>query len=84
MIWCISILDGEAVYIIITNICLTECITLKMSLKLALVVKSDDDTKQTTLESTGLATYSNSESTVLSYSAIFEISWLRALNEVEE
>jgi two-component system sensor histidine kinase VicK len=40
--------------------------------KYSLVVELNDDTKQTTLESTGLATYSNSESTVLSYSAIFE------------
>ena len=47
--------------------------------KYSLAVELNDDTKQTTLESTGLATYSNSESTVLSYSAIFEISWLRAL-----
>lgn len=48
--------------------------------KYSLVVELNDDTKQTTLESTGLATYSNSESTILSYSAIFETSWLRALN----
>jgi hypothetical protein len=46
--------------------------------KFSLVVELNDDTKQTILESTGLATYSNSESTVLSYSAIFETSWLRA------
>ncbi len=42
--------------------------------KFSLVVELNDDTKQTILESTGLATYSNSESTVLSYSAIFETS----------
>jgi two-component system sensor histidine kinase VicK len=48
--------------------------------KYSLAVELNDDTKQTTLESTGLATYSNSESTVLSYTAIFETSWVRALN----
>jgi two-component system sensor histidine kinase VicK len=47
--------------------------------KYSLAVELNDDTKQTILESTGLATYSNSESTVFSYSAIFETSWVRAL-----
>jgi two-component system, OmpR family, sensor histidine kinase VicK len=47
--------------------------------KYSLVVELNDDTKQTILESAGLATYSNSESTVFSYSAIFETSWVRAL-----
>lgn len=58
----------------------TKVTALVADSKYSLVVELNDDTKQTTLESTGLATYSNSESTVLSYSAIFETSWLRALN----
>jgi sugar-specific transcriptional regulator TrmB len=58
----------------------TRVIALVVDSKYSLAVELNDDTKQTLLESIGLATYSNSESTVLSYSAIFEISWLRALN----
>jgi signal transduction histidine kinase len=34
-----------------------------------------DDTKQTAIEAIGLATYSNSQSTVLSYVSIFESLW---------
>jgi sugar-specific transcriptional regulator TrmB len=47
--------------------------------RFSLAVELNDDTKQTILDSAGLATYSNSESTVFSYSAIFETSWIRAL-----
>jgi two-component system sensor histidine kinase VicK len=43
--------------------------------KYSLVVELKDDTKQTTEEAIGLATYSNSKSTVLSYSSIFESLW---------
>jgi len=38
-------------------------------------VEVRDDTKQTSLEAVGLATYSNSQSTVLSYASIFETLW---------
>jgi signal transduction histidine kinase len=41
----------------------------------SLVIELKDDTKQTTEEAIGLATYSDSKSTVLSYSAIFENLW---------
>jgi two-component system, OmpR family, sensor histidine kinase VicK len=58
----------------------TRVIALVVDSKYSLAVELNDDTKQTILESIGLATYSNSESTVLSYSAIFEISWSRASN----
>jgi signal transduction histidine kinase len=40
-----------------------------------MVVELKDDTKQTTEEAVGLATYSNSKPTVLSYSSIFESLW---------
>ncbi|MGN6349210.1 MAG: ATP-binding protein, partial [Candidatus Nitrosocosmicus sp.] len=43
--------------------------------KYSLVIELKDDTKQTTEEAIGLATYSDSKSTVLSYSAIFENLW---------
>ena len=43
--------------------------------KHSLVVELKDDTKQTTEEAVGLATYSNSKPTVLSYSSIFESLW---------
>ena len=36
-------------------------------------VELKDDTKDSSSEATGLATYSNSEATVLSYTSIFEI-----------
>ena len=43
--------------------------------KYSLVTELKDDSKQTTEEAIGLATYSDSKSTVLSYSAIFENLW---------
>jgi two-component system, OmpR family, sensor histidine kinase VicK len=38
----------------------------------------DDDNYDSTVEVLGLATYSNSESTVLSFASIFETLWLQA------
>jgi signal transduction histidine kinase len=43
--------------------------------KYSLAVELKDDTKQTSNEAIGLATYSNSQSTVLSYASIFESLW---------
>jgi two-component system, OmpR family, sensor histidine kinase VicK len=43
--------------------------------KNSLAVELKDDTKQTSIEAIGLATYSNSQSTVLSYASIFESLW---------
>ena len=43
--------------------------------KYSLVIELRDDTKQITEEAIGLATYSNSKSTVLSYLSIFESLW---------
>jgi signal transduction histidine kinase len=43
----------------------------------SLVVELKDDTKETSYEAMGLATYSNSKSTVLSYMSIFETLWMQ-------
>ena len=43
--------------------------------KYSLAIELKDDTKQTSNEAIGLATYSNSPSTVLSYVSIFESLW---------
>src|SRR5215471_19182198 len=43
--------------------------------KYSLIIGLKDDTKQTSYEAIGLATYSNSQSTVLSYTSIFETLW---------
>jgi two-component system sensor histidine kinase VicK len=46
--------------------------------KYALVVELKDDTKNTSIEAMGLATYSNSNATVFSYVSIFESFWHQA------
>jgi two-component system sensor histidine kinase VicK len=43
--------------------------------KYSLTIELKDDTKQTSIEAIGLGTYSNSQSTVLSYASIFESLW---------
>ena len=45
--------------------------------KYSLAVELKDDTKDTSLDAIGLATYSNSKSTVLSYVSMFETLWLQ-------
>jgi signal transduction histidine kinase len=45
--------------------------------KYSLSAELKDDTKDTSLEAIGLATYSNSKSTVLSYVSMFETLWLQ-------
>jgi signal transduction histidine kinase len=44
----------------------------------ALTAELKDDTKETSIEAMGLATYSNSKATVSSYAAIFESLWHQA------
>jgi two-component system sensor histidine kinase VicK len=44
---------------------------------LCLTVELKDDTKETSDEAIGLATYSNSEATVFSYVSIFENLWIQ-------
>jgi signal transduction histidine kinase len=43
--------------------------------KYSLAVELNDDTKERTVNAIGISTYSNSESTVLSYASIFETLW---------
>jgi hypothetical protein len=43
--------------------------------KSVLVVETNDDGKDSSLESVGLATYSNSASTISSYVSLFEALW---------
>jgi two-component system, OmpR family, sensor histidine kinase VicK len=43
--------------------------------KYSLAVELGDDTKDRTVDAIGISTYSNSESTVLSYASIFETLW---------
>jgi two-component system, OmpR family, sensor histidine kinase VicK len=57
--------------------------------KYSLAIELKDDTKQKPIEAIGLATYSNSQSTVLSYVSIFESLWTQTelyqkLKESEE
>jgi two-component system, OmpR family, sensor histidine kinase VicK len=57
--------------------------------KYFLAIELKDDTKQTSIEAIGLATYSNSQSTVSCYAAIFESLWIQTelyqkLKESEE
>ena len=53
----------------------SKLITIISDTSFSFVIEVNDDTAQTTNEAIGLATYSNSESTVLSYISIFETLW---------
>ena len=53
----------------------TKATVLVIDRKLSLSVELKDDTKDNSYEAIGLATYSNSTSTVLSYASIFESLW---------
>ena len=53
----------------------TKATILIVDKKYSLAIELKDDTKQTSIEAIGLATYSNSQSTVLSYASIFESLW---------
>jgi two-component system, OmpR family, sensor histidine kinase VicK len=55
----------------------TKVSVLLVDRKFSLVIELKDDTKDNSLEAIGLATYSNSPATVLSYAAIFESLWLQ-------
>ena len=46
--------------------------------KFSLVVELKDDTKETSYEAMGLATYSNSKPTVSSFASIFESLWIQS------
>jgi two-component system, OmpR family, sensor histidine kinase VicK len=48
-----------------------------------LTVELKDDTKETSYEAIGLATYSNSKPTVLSYVTIFDTLWKQVILYIE-
>jgi hypothetical protein len=52
--------------------------TLVVDQSLCLTVELKDDTRESSDEAIGLATYSNSEATVFSYASIFENLWIQA------
>jgi two-component system, OmpR family, sensor histidine kinase VicK len=54
----------------------TKVNTIVADNELSLVIELRDDTQLNNNDAIGLATYSNSESTVLSYASIFETLWL--------
>ncbi|HET7148730.1 MAG TPA: hypothetical protein VFI73_09565 [Candidatus Nitrosopolaris sp.] len=56
----------------------TRLTTLIVDRKLSLEVEVKDDTKDNSSEAVGLATYSNSESTVWTHTSIFETLWMQA------
>jgi two-component system, OmpR family, sensor histidine kinase VicK len=56
----------------------TTLTTIMADRELSLVIELKDDAQQNSNEATGLATYSNSESTVLSYASIFETLWIQS------
>jgi two-component system, OmpR family, sensor histidine kinase VicK len=56
----------------------TRLTTLILDTKLSLEVEVKDDTKDNSSEAVGLATYSNSESTVWTHTSIFETLWMQA------
>ena len=58
----------------------TKVTTFLIDNELSLIVELKDDTKENSNDAIGLATYSNSESTVLSYASIFETLWLSSKN----
>ena len=56
----------------------TKVTTIVADNELSLVIELKDDSKHNSHDAIGLATYSNSESTVLSYASIFETLWIQS------
>jgi signal transduction histidine kinase len=56
----------------------TKTTVLVVDKKFSLSVELNDDSQNTSIEAIGLATYSNSTPTVLSYTSIFESLWTQA------
>jgi hypothetical protein len=56
----------------------TKLTTIMADKELSLVIELKDDARQNSNEAIGLATYSNSGSTVLSYVSIFETLWIQS------
>ena len=60
------------------NLSNTKLITIVSDTTLSLTIEINNDNAKTTSEAIGLATHSNSESTVLTYVSIFETLWAQA------
>lgn len=58
------------------QICSNQSHNIVADNELSLVIELKDDTQLNSKEAIGLATYSNSESTVLPYASIFGTLWL--------
>jgi two-component system, OmpR family, sensor histidine kinase VicK len=56
----------------------TKVTVLIVDRKYSLIIELKDDSKDNSYEAIGLATYSNSKSTVLSYASIFESLWMQS------
>lgn len=56
----------------------TKLTTIMADREVSLVIELKDDLQQNSNEAIGLATYSNSESTVLSYVSILESLWIQS------
>ncbi|MGA7368064.1 MAG: hypothetical protein WBX01_02975 [Nitrososphaeraceae archaeon] len=56
----------------------TEITFILIDREVSLVIEIKDDSEEGVLDSVGFATYSNTESSVLSYTSISETLWIRA------
>lgn len=76
-----TIQDPEEIQNLVSNLdksIQTKVTTIVVDNELSLVIELKDDTQLNSNEAIGLATYSNSESTVLSYASIFEALWIQS------
>ena len=55
-----------------------QVITILVDNQFSLIIELKDDVKDNSSEAIGLATYSNSEATVLTYNSIFELLWIKS------
>ncbi|MFL6385069.1 MAG: hypothetical protein ACJ712_08875, partial [Nitrososphaeraceae archaeon] len=62
----------------IKKLLLTKITTLVVDQSISLAIEVNDDTKKTFQEATGIAIYSNNESTVSSCLSIFETLWIQS------
>ena len=55
-----------------------QVITILIDHQFSLIIELKDDVKDNSSEAIGMATYSNSEATVLTYNSIFELLWIKS------
>ena len=51
---------------------------VSLQIEFSFVIELKDDNKENNSDAIGLATYSNSEATILSYASIFETLWIQS------